>query len=88
MKPDCPLFGTEALIAISAGVPVLVSGYSGIAQLLKKMAEDEPVVYGTKLESPLETWKERILEKITQTRRITTSSRKAQRTASPGFQHR
>ena len=28
------------------------------------MAEDEPVVYGTKSESPLETWKERILQKL------------------------
>ena len=28
------------------------------------MAENEPVVYGTKLESPLETWKERILKRL------------------------
>ena len=64
LKPDSPLFGTEALSAIAAGVPVLVSRYSGIGRLLQKMAEDEPVVYGTKSESPLETWKERILQKL------------------------
>ena len=28
------------------------------------MAEDESVVYGTKLESHLETWKDRILQKL------------------------
>ena len=64
LKSDSPLFGTEALAAIAAGVPILVSRYSGLASLLQKMAEDEPVVYGSKLESPLETWKERILERL------------------------
>ena len=64
LKPDSPLFGTEALAAIAAGVPVLVSRYSGLASLLRGMSEDEPVVYGTKLESQLETWKERILERL------------------------
>ena len=64
LKPDSPLFGTEALAAIAAGVPVLVSKHSGLARLLQKMVEDEPVVYGTKLESPLDIWKERILERL------------------------
>ena len=64
LKPDSLVFGTEALAAIAAGVPVLVSRYSGIAQLLQKISEDEPVVYGSKLESPVETWKERILQKL------------------------
>ena len=64
LKSDSPLFGTEALAAIAAGVPVLVSRYSGLASLLQKMAEDEPVVYGSKLKSPLETWRERILERL------------------------
>ena len=64
LKPDSPLFGTEALAAIAAGVPVLVSRYSGIASLLRGMAEDEAVVYGTKLESPVDIWKDRILEKL------------------------
>ena len=64
LKPDSPLFGTEALAAIAAGVPVLISRYSGIAWLLQKMSEDEPIVYGTKLEHPLDKWKERILQKL------------------------
>ena len=64
LKSDSPLFGTEALAAIAAGVPVLVSRYCGLASLLRKMAEDEPVVYGTKLESEFEMWKERILQKL------------------------
>ena len=40
LKSDSPLFGTETLAAIAAGVPILVSRYSGIARLLQKMAED------------------------------------------------
>ena len=44
LKPDSPLFGTEALSAIAVGVPVLVARYSGIATLLQQMAEDEPVI--------------------------------------------
>ena len=64
LKPDSPLFGTEALSAIAAGVPVLISRYSGIARLLRGMVEDESVVYGTKFESPLDIWKDRILERL------------------------
>ena len=64
LKPDSPLFGTEALPAIAAGVPVLVSRYSGIAHLLQGMVEDEPVVYETKSQSATDTWKERILERL------------------------
>ena len=64
LKSDSPLFGTEALAAIAAGVPVLVSRYSGIARLLQKMAEDEPVVYETKSQSPVDLWKDRILERM------------------------
>ena len=64
LKPDSPLFGTEALAAIAAGVPILVSRYSGIARLLQKMAEDEPVVYGIKSQSATELWKERILQRL------------------------
>ena len=64
LKSDSPLFGTEALAAIAAGVPVLVSRYSGIARLLRGMAEDEPVVYGTKLQSRTDIWKDRILERL------------------------
>ena len=64
LKSDSPLFGTEALAAIAAGVPVLVSRYSGIARLLRGMAEDEPVVYGTKLQSRTDIWKDRILKRL------------------------
>ena len=64
LKSDSPLFGTEAMSAIAAGVPVLVSRYSGLASLLRKMTEDEPVVYSTKVESQLEIWKERILKRL------------------------
>lgn len=61
---DSPLFGTEALSAIAAGVPVLVSRYSGIARLLQKMAEDEPIVYGIKSQSTTDVWKDKILERL------------------------
>ena len=64
LKPDSPLFGTEALSAIAAGVPILVSRYTGLAHLLQKKLEDECVVYGTKLESQLDIWKDRILKKL------------------------
>ena len=64
LKPDSPLFGTEALAAIAAGVPTLVSRYSGIARLLRGMAEDKSVVYGTKLQSKANIWKDRILERL------------------------
>ena len=64
LKPDSPLFGTEALVAIAAGVPVLVSKYSGIARLLQGMVEDEPVVYETKSQSAINIWKDRILERL------------------------
>ena len=64
LKPDSPLFGTEALVAIAAGVPVLVSRYSGLAYLLQRMAEDEPVVYDTKLLSTTDTWRDRILKRL------------------------
>ena len=63
-KPESSLFGTEALAAIAAGVPVLVSRYSGISSLLKKMVEDEPVVITMRSESEIQTWKGRIIQKI------------------------
>ena len=58
------IFGTEALAAIAAGVPILVSRHAGVATLLGKMAEDEPVVDETDAEPKEETWKERIFRKI------------------------
>ena len=64
LKSDSPLFGTEALAAIAAGVPVLVSRYSGVASLLQKMTEDESVVYGIKSLPAIDIWRDRILERL------------------------
>ena len=64
LKQNSPLFGTEALAAIAAGVPVLISKYCGLAALLDKMIEDEPIVGKNKLTVDAETWKERIIEKL------------------------
>ena len=64
LKQDSPLFGTEALVAIAAGVPVLVSRYSGLASLLCQMQQDEPIVHKNELELNTETWKDRIIQKL------------------------
>ena len=63
-KLNSPLFGTEALAAIAAGVPVLVSSYSGLAALLYSMIGDEAVVYTSRTKSDMETWKERITQRL------------------------
>ena len=64
LKQDSPLFGTEALAAIAAGVPVLVSKESGLASLLSTMLEDEHIVSKKDFEPNTETWKERIIQKL------------------------
>ena len=64
LKQDSPLFGTEALSAIAAGVPVLVSRYSGIAALLRDMQHSDAVVHKDKLEINTENWKKRIIQKL------------------------
>ena len=64
LKVDSPLFGTEALAAIAAGVPVLLSKDSGFASLLNTMIEDEPIVGKNKLKANVQTWKERIIQKL------------------------
>ena len=64
LKPHSPLFGTEALCAIAAGVPVLVSNQSGIASLLEMICQDESIVKESTLQSNVDTWKERILQKL------------------------
>ena len=64
LKQDSPLFGTEALSAIAAGVPVLISNRSGLASLLDTMIEDEPIVGKNKLKVNAESWKERIIQKL------------------------
>ena len=61
-----PVFGTEALVAMAAGVPVLVSGGSGVASFLHSVGESEPIVWdGQGFTDDVETWKQRLLEKIT-----------------------
>ena len=64
LKPDSPLFGTEALPAVAAGVPILVSNHSGIASVLKTILQDKSVVKESSLEPDEETWKDRILQKL------------------------
>ena len=64
LKPGSPLFGTETLTAIAAGVPVLVSNQSGIASLLEILCHDESVVKESVLQSDINTWKEGILKKL------------------------
>ena len=64
LKSDSPLFGTEALAAIAAGVPVLVSKDSGLASLLDTMVEDEPIVSRNKVKVNAELWKDRIVQKL------------------------
>ena len=65
LKQNSPLFGTEALSAIAAGVPVLVSRYSGLASLLREMQQEEAVVPKDRLEILSETWKRLIVQKLT-----------------------
>ena len=64
LKQNSPLFGTEALAAIAAGVPVLVSRYSGLAALLREIQQDEPVVYKDESDVYNSIWKERIKQKL------------------------
>ena len=64
LKSDSPLFGSEALAAIAAGVPVLVSKDSGLASLLDNMIEDESIVGKNKLKVNADLWKERIIQKL------------------------
>ena len=56
-------FGSEALVAIAAGIPVLVSKNSGIASFLQSIGEQEPIVWDTgKFANDVNTWKERLIE--------------------------
>ena len=64
LKYDSPFFGTEALAAIAAGVPVLISKDSGLASLLETMVEDEAIVGRNKMKVNAEFWKERIIQKL------------------------
>ena len=64
LKPDSPLFGSEALSAIAAGVPVLVSSHSGIPGLLGMICQDESVVKESVLQPDVNMWKDGILQKL------------------------
>ena len=64
LKSDSPLFGTEALAAIAAGVPVLISKDSGLASLLDAIVENESIVGKNKLKVNADIWKERIIHKL------------------------
>ena len=65
-QPRSPIFGTEVLGAMAAGVPVLVSRSSGVASFLHSVGESEPIVWdGQVFIEDVETWKQRLLEKLT-----------------------
>ena len=60
LKKFHPQFGLEALSAATAGVPILVSGNSGVAELLHKLGESESIVTS----SDPEIWKDHIVAKV------------------------
>ena len=64
LKSDSPLFGTEALAAIAAGVPALISKHSSLARTLHEITGNESVVCETKTQSSIDRWKDRILERL------------------------
>ena len=59
-QASSPLFGAEAMSAIAAGVPTLVSKHSGLGSLLVEMDEKDSVV----VETDPGTWAERIIQKL------------------------
>ena len=65
LKYDSPLFGTEALVAIAAGVPVLVSRNTGIASFLQSIGEAEPIIWDNEdVTKDAQIWKDRLVQKI------------------------
>ena len=66
LKFQSPLFGTEALMAAYAGVPILVSENSGITSLLEKTQALDPIVTGTtgNFENDVTKWTERVIPKL------------------------
>ena len=64
LKQDSPLFGKEALVAIPVGIPILISRDSGVASLLDTMMEYETIVGKNKPKANVQTWKERIIQKL------------------------
>ena len=64
LKPGSPLFGSEAMSAIAAGVPVLVSNHSGVASLLETVCQDESIVKESALQPDIDMLREGILQKL------------------------
>ena len=60
LKDSSPLFGSEALSAIAAGIPVLVSRHSPMGSLLLEMNQNDAVMSGT----DLNTWTDTIINKV------------------------
>ena len=60
LKVSSPLFGSEALSAVAAGVPVLVSRHSPMGSLLLEMNANSSVVS----ETDVDNWSHRIIQKI------------------------
>ena len=60
LKPDSPLFGSEALSAVAAGVPILVSNHAGMASVLQTVFQDASILK----KSDIETWKDGILQML------------------------
>ena len=66
LKQGSPIFGSEALSAIAAGVPILVPNHSGIASLLQTLSEDKSIIRESTLDSEVTAWREGILQKLLQ----------------------
>ena len=64
LKPDSSIFGTEALSAVAAGVPILVSQDSGIASLLEAMVQTGSILQESSLETHEKTWRDGIIQKL------------------------
>ena len=64
LKRGSPIFGSELLPAILAGVPILVSSHSGMAALLGTVCQDESVVKESVLQPDVNMWKDGILQKL------------------------
>ena len=66
LKENYSVFGTEALNAAVAGIPILVSEESGIAALLHDIeeSEDSIIVMGPSRETEIR-WADKIVEKLT-----------------------
>ena len=64
LKSDSPLFGTEALAAIAAGVPILVSENCGISFVLESLAQIDSMVQEPALVSDPDTWRDAIIKKL------------------------